>query len=289
MDVFISWAGTRSLAAAEALKDWIPMLINAAKPWLSKAHIPSGRLWRTELAENLSSCKFGIFCLTPSSLESRWMYFEAGAISKTLADAHVCPLLIDLKPSDVESPFADFQCRIADKEGVFALMQTLNAALPTGSAVPEGQLRIVFDLLYGKLEEKFKTLPPDEAETRPVRQPNEILEEILTRVRAIQQREFFVSTNDLTDAELLQQRLKIRAGHLEEALSQAFPNAICNVSVLRNDFRVTVTDIPGDKSTRAIFPSNAPVEAILRKVSHQLAHSNKSDEKSAEPAAGLDI
>ena len=39
MDVFISWSGERSRAAAEALRGWLPKIINAIKPWLSSADI----------------------------------------------------------------------------------------------------------------------------------------------------------------------------------------------------------------------------------------------------------
>ena len=223
MDVFISWAGNRSLAAAEALKDWIPMLINAAKPWLSKAHIPSGRLWRTELAESLSTCKFGIFCLTPTSLQSHWMFFEAGAISKTLADTYVCPVLIDLKPSEVKSPFADFQCRIANKEGLLALMETLNAALPEGTAVSDSQLRTVFELLWPQLENKLAALPPDEKPVKTEREPNEVLEEILSRVRAIEQEN---AARIDSPANALQKPLSwLNQGRvLNKRLRQAFPD-----------------------------------------------------------------
>jgi hypothetical protein len=184
MDVFISFSGRRSEAMAEALKWFIPKLINAANPWLSKASIGSGKLWRIELAQILQSAKFGIFCLTPESLDSKWLFYEAGAISKTLDDAHVCPLLIDLKQSDVQSPLSDFQCRTADREGILLLMQSVNAALGTES-INEAQLNEMFEILWPMLKEKIAALPSDNAAPKPQREVRDIAEEILNIVRTL--------------------------------------------------------------------------------------------------------
>jgi hypothetical protein len=226
MDVFISWAGKRSGAVAEALKDWIPMVINAARPWLSKAHIPSGKLWRTELAENLATCKFGIFCLTPSALTSYWMFFEAGAISKTLSDSYVCPLLIDLKVSDIDSPFADFQCRLLNRDDIRTLVETLNTAVPDDSRVPERQLRNAFEELWPFLAKRIAKLPAEDASVHKARDSGEILEEILSRVRALEQRDVSphlrVSKGDLF----------LRSGKL---LQDAFPDCFPQMTTIKDE------------------------------------------------------
>jgi hypothetical protein len=39
VEVFISWSGERSKCVAEALRNWIPKIINAVLPWLSSADI----------------------------------------------------------------------------------------------------------------------------------------------------------------------------------------------------------------------------------------------------------
>lgn len=109
MDVFISWSGERSRAAAEALRGWLPMIINALKPWLSSADIDKGTRWSTDVATRLEAAKVGILCLTPNNLHSDWILFEAGALSKTLENTFVCPFLIGLEPTDLEQPLAQFQ------------------------------------------------------------------------------------------------------------------------------------------------------------------------------------
>ena len=41
MKVFISWSGTRSKALAVALKEWLPLILQYAKPWVSDKDISS--------------------------------------------------------------------------------------------------------------------------------------------------------------------------------------------------------------------------------------------------------
>jgi hypothetical protein len=92
MDIFISWSGARSRAVAEALKEYLPMIVNAFNPWLSCADIDKGARWISELSAALETAKAGIICLTPNNLVAPYVLFESGAISKTVGKARVCPL-----------------------------------------------------------------------------------------------------------------------------------------------------------------------------------------------------
>jgi hypothetical protein len=38
-NVFISWSGERSKLIAEAFYEWLPMVIQSAKPWMSGVSI----------------------------------------------------------------------------------------------------------------------------------------------------------------------------------------------------------------------------------------------------------
>ncbi|HEY2912415.1 MAG TPA: toll/interleukin-1 receptor domain-containing protein [Candidatus Angelobacter sp.] len=182
MDVFISWSGERSRAAAEALRGWLPKIINAIKPWLSSADIDKGARWGTDIATRLEAAKASIICLTPSNLHSDWILFEAGALSKTLKNTFVCPFLIGLEPSDVKPPLAQFQATRATKEDVLKLLKTLNGALGD-SALPETHIDEVFDVWWPKLESLLKKLPVEESSANPHRPDRELLEEILSLVR----------------------------------------------------------------------------------------------------------
>jgi hypothetical protein len=126
--VFISWSGKRSLAVAETLYDWLPSVIQAIEPWMSPSEINKGGHWIKELELGLKRSKVGIICLAQDNLESPWLHFEAGAISKTIEGTLVCPFLIDLDPSDLRGPLAQFQSTKPEMEDIKRLIYTINNA-----------------------------------------------------------------------------------------------------------------------------------------------------------------
>lgn len=182
MDVFISWSGERSHAAAEALRDWLPKIINAIKPWLSSEDIAQGARWSRDVALKLEAAKAGIICVTPANLHSDWVLFEAGALSKTLENTFVCPFLIDLQPADLKGPLAQFQATRTTKEDVLKLLRTLNTAIGQ-AALSDAHLAEAFDVWWPKLELKLKNLPAENV-APPHRPERELLEEILLTVRS---------------------------------------------------------------------------------------------------------
>jgi hypothetical protein len=155
MDVFISWSGPRSEAVATALRNWLPKIINAIKPWLSTADIEKGARWASDLALKLETAKAGIICLTPSNLHADWLVFEAGALSKIVQASFVCTFLIGLEPSDVEGPLAQFQATRATREDVLKLLKTLNQGLGEGAALSETHIGEAFDVWWPKLDQEL--------------------------------------------------------------------------------------------------------------------------------------
>jgi hypothetical protein len=59
MKVFLSWSGERSRAIAEALREWIPNVIQAVQPWMSAEDIDKGLRWISEVAIELEQTRFG--------------------------------------------------------------------------------------------------------------------------------------------------------------------------------------------------------------------------------------
>ncbi|MBZ5614155.1 MAG: toll/interleukin-1 receptor domain-containing protein [Acidobacteriia bacterium] len=183
MDIFISWQGKRSHAVAEALRDWLPLIVNAFKPWLSSADIDKGARWGAELSTQLGRATAGIFCLTRSNLTAPWLIFEAGAISRTPEKTYVCTLLLDLQPSDVKGPLAQFQATKATKEDIHQLVKNLNKALGEHS-MDEALVNRAFEMWWPELERKLKNLPSGETSLPPLRSDRELLEELVDLARA---------------------------------------------------------------------------------------------------------
>jgi hypothetical protein len=118
MKIFISWSGEESRQVAEALRDWIQKVLQAVEPWMSSKDIATGERWSSSIATMLRDCKVGIICVTQENVAAPWLHFEAGALSKAVEDAYVCPLLFRLEPSALVGPMAMFQAQRFNKDGV---------------------------------------------------------------------------------------------------------------------------------------------------------------------------
>jgi TIR domain len=184
MRVFISWSGEMSKAVAKGLYEWLPDIINAVDPFMSE-DIRKGALWRRVLAQELAENNFGIICLTPENLKSTWLHFEAGAIAKATNESLIWTYLFQVQPAQVESPLADFQHTIAEKEDTRKLVHTINEALGDQQRT-EGQVNRVFERSWPTLEAKLQAVPPSTTAAPREREPQDMLKEILERVRGLE-------------------------------------------------------------------------------------------------------
>jgi hypothetical protein len=184
MEVFVSWSGERSAAVAAALQDWLPMTLQSVHPWLSQ-DIDKGARWEDVISQNLDLCDYGIVCLTPENLQSAWILFEAGALSKKIHQSRVCTLLYDLKESDVAGPLARFQHTRTEKADMRRLIETLNKGLGA-DAVDRDRLRKMFELCWPEFEKRLAEIPTVKPSDTPARRPaDDKLDELITEVRAM--------------------------------------------------------------------------------------------------------
>ena len=182
MKVFLSWSGERSRAIAEALREWIPNVIQAIEPWMSAEDVDKGLRWSSEIAVQLEGTRFGIICLTPDNLESPWILFEAGALSKTIDKAFVCPFLFGLDPADVRGPLTQFQATRAEKHDTMRLITTINKALGD-QALAAQKIETAFEHWWPDLEQALTSVKQIAGNAKPVRPDRELLEEVLEIVR----------------------------------------------------------------------------------------------------------
>ena len=157
MKVFISWSGRRSHEVAETLGSWLKKVIQSADPWIS-SDMERGVKWLAEIGKSLDTHSLGILCVTPGNKDAPWINFEAGALSKHLGDEfRVIPYLLDFKsPSDLKEPLGQFNASLADRDGTWALVKTLN----THAEYPqtEADLTETFEVWWPKLEESLERI-----------------------------------------------------------------------------------------------------------------------------------
>lgn len=152
-NIFLCWSGERSKALAQALHDWLPRVIQAAKPFIS-TETEKGARWFEEIGRKLENISIGIICLTPENLDERWLHFEAGALSKQVDQARVCPYLLGFKPADVPPPLGLFQGTVADRESTRQLLDTINRAVCEAPLTVE-ILNDVFNRFWPDLEKRI--------------------------------------------------------------------------------------------------------------------------------------
>jgi len=190
MLVFVSWSGSRSKKVAHALENWLVQVIQAVEPWIS-TDIEKGARWSPAIADRLERSKVGIICLTRENLDSPWILFEAGALSKT-KDTYVCTFLLDLRPTDLEQPLAQFQATTTEKEDVRLLVKTINNAVRGEGerSLSESVLDEIFETYWPRLESYIQeAASTDAAASQEVRSDREVLEEILELMRRQEKRE----------------------------------------------------------------------------------------------------
>ena len=69
-NIFLSWSGNRSRWIAETFREWLPLTVQASKPWMSVKDIDKGTRSLQEIAKALEGVKFGIAFLTPENLSA---------------------------------------------------------------------------------------------------------------------------------------------------------------------------------------------------------------------------
>ncbi len=208
MRVFISWSGERSRKVAELIDTWLKCVIQAAEPWISSQNLDRGSIWFNDILNELSTCNVGIICLTKENLNKPWILFEAGAIAKGIGTGNnkVCTFLVDLQPSDILDPLAQFNHTIPDKNGVKNLITTINKSLKE-RALKESVLSQVFETYWSDFESKFQDILNNTTNVEIVPQSkgnkhiekltiDNLLPELLTTVRNIDRRLFTLEQNN---------------------------------------------------------------------------------------------
>ena len=185
VQVFISWSGEPSRSVARALRQWLPLVVQHVRPWMSDEEIGSGTRWNDRVATALNETDFGIVCVTRSNQHQPWLMFEAGALAKRLETAAVVPICVDIAPAEVTGPLEAFQGRCLDEDGMRRLVHDISRTReePLGA----DQVDKLFDRLWLDLKAVVdKAWDQVRAAATPRRSPQDMLEELVERVRRLE-------------------------------------------------------------------------------------------------------
>lgn len=189
MKVFLSWSGERSKQVSELLDDWLQCVLQAVNPWMSSKDIDRGALWFSEISDQLADTSVGIICLTKENRDKPWILFESGALAKGISSNRVCTFLIDLKPTDVKNPLAQFNHSQPNKSGLWDLIRTINSTLEENK-LSEKVLEKVFETYWPQFNKDFKEIikNTEEGTITETRSGDDMLIEVLSSIRSMDRR-----------------------------------------------------------------------------------------------------
>jgi len=186
MKIFISWSGRESRELAESLRLWLPrVLLNGIEAFVSSQDIEKGQRGLSVIAASLDDIDYGLIILTKKNQHEPWINFESGALGKSVGEARVSPLLVDITQADVTGPLQQFQMTsMSDRDDVWKLLVDMNKSLER--PVPDAPLKVLFDEAWPELEAAISRAQKGSGPARTTRPPDDILDEILFRIRRLE-------------------------------------------------------------------------------------------------------
>jgi hypothetical protein len=154
---------------------------------MSDEDIEKGSQWFSDVEKHLDAARFGIICLTPDNLDSRWMMFESGALWKAIEEQFLCPYLFNLKSTQLKPPLSQFQAAVADRKNTQELVRSINRRQEP--PLSDSRIKKSFEKWWPELEKALKGITPAPPKKSVARSERELLEEILTTVRGISRSE----------------------------------------------------------------------------------------------------
>jgi hypothetical protein len=237
MRVFISWSGQSERHVAEALRGAIETVsAGKARPFVSSQDIAKGKRGLAVIAETLESSDFGVVLVSKRNQHAPWLNFESGALARALKSP-VATILLDLKPSDVTGPIAQFQATsfIDDDDMRELFLQIVMAA---DENMPSKTVDHLFAAEWPDVKASWKPSKSSEP-TEPSRGVDDMLGELVTRLRRVEDR---LPAPGVTDSEqpvvprFASNSFRMR---LRRALDQEFDGMVRVLKVRRDDDETT--------------------------------------------------
>jgi len=270
MRIFVSWSGTLSKVVANNFRTWLKSILQNVDVFVSSEDITKGSRWFSEIAKELEKSDYGIVCLTKENVQSPWIFFEVGALSKKVStSSFVCPLLIDITPSELIGPLAQFQALIPTKEEMYKLIKTINGLQDIGKLE-----EVILNSTFNKWWSDFESQLNEAKKTYPTKIENiktsqrdqlDILEEILQLTRGINQ-----SITDKSDVIQSDEQTKAQFLNAITQIKLSNRKLPCNLSLVSDimkksypDFNISNTKYSSFVELAKYFEENGVIK--LRK------------------------
>lgn len=157
MKVFMSWSGDQSRELAEALSKWLESVLQSVRIYFSPTSVEKGTQWFNGVSRNLEEAKIAILVLDRSNLNSEWLHFEAGAVSKGTDQNRVCAIAFGIKKEDIKGPLSQFQASEFNKVELLQLLETLNNQLGENKLKTD-VLNNVFEIFWPRLDKQVESI-----------------------------------------------------------------------------------------------------------------------------------
>lgn len=157
MKIFLSWSGNTSHKVALVLNDWLPSVIQSITTYIASEDIYKVARWGKDITYELGNSTYGILCVTSDNINSPWLNFEAGALAKNMDMSFVNSFLFNIKRSEVCGPILQFQSTIFEKDDIYKLVKSLNAA-GGESKLNDDILSATFNVWYSSLETNLNNI-----------------------------------------------------------------------------------------------------------------------------------
>ena len=129
LTLFISWSGEDAAEIAKILQKWLHTVFSDIKVHVTPEDVEAGKRWSSQIAQLLESSDIGVLVYTAHNLDSLWMAFEAGALSKKINSSKVIPLLFDVNITDLKGPLSQFQALKFSYENLLKIVESINSEL----------------------------------------------------------------------------------------------------------------------------------------------------------------
>jgi TIR domain len=156
MNIFISWSGSKSNQLAKEFKRWLKLVIKDLDPFFSSQDMTKGYRWNLQLTERLNETEIGIVLMTKENLNSPWLFFEAGALSKNFSTGFVCTILFDVDNSDVHKALSQFQTTKFSEEDILKLIKDIHKQI--NSPLSKKQMANNFKKYWPAFSQKIKDI-----------------------------------------------------------------------------------------------------------------------------------